>query len=175
MNSFDAVYESLPGDGWLTRPEAELLWRAANLADGPILEIGSYKGRSTCLLGATGRPVYAVDPFDGFHSELSGDEIAAALLANLEYRRLSNVVVFRQRVEDWHPLPVNFAYLDGAHDYDGTLWQVRVALECGAKVIAAHDVNDRGEGLQVRRACLELLGQWGERVERLAVWDRRAT
>jgi hypothetical protein len=170
---FEEVYETLPSDGWLTRIEAELLWHWVNLTTGPILEVGSYRGRSTCLLGATGRPVYAVDPFDGFDRTQRGDDIARDLVANLESRGLANVVVYRQRVEDWKPQPVGFAYLDGDHTYHGTVAQVRKALLCHPTIITAHDVNDSGGGLEVKQACIDILGKFKQRMERLAVWDRR--
>lgn len=167
---FTYVYPTLPGNGWLTEPEAELLWKVANLSQGPILEVGSYHGRSTCLLAATGRQVYAVDPFDGFTSDHAGNDIEAALRLALKSRGLTNVEIFRQRVEDWKPRPVGFAYLDGDHTYIGTVAQIEAAKACGAKYIAVHDVNDKGDGAEIKRACLRLLGSWSERAERLAVW-----
>ncbi len=57
-------------DGWLTQTEAELLYGLAHNSDGPIVEIGSWHGRSTAALALgsmSGRrqPVYAIDPFVG--------------------------------------------------------------------------------------------------------------
>lgn len=174
MLTFDEVYQIMPGNGWLSRPEAELLWRTAQGCTGAILEVGSYQGRSTCLLAKLGRTLYAVDPFDGF-SELSGDEIHARLLANLRERGLFGAIVFRQRIEDWTPRPCGFAYLDGDHTYAGTLAQLDAARRCGVKVIAIHDVNDTGGGADIKKAALERLGPWRERVERLAVWYTAVT
>lgn len=171
MLTFAEAFETIPHDGWLSRAEAELLWRVASSCEGAILEVGSYQGRSTCLLAALGRPVYAVDPFDGFCADLSGDEVHMRLLANLHSRDLCNVAVYRQRVEDFRPRPCGFAYLDGDHTHDGTAAQIDVALRCGAKVIAIHDCNDDGGGAEVKRAALNWLGPWRERVERLAVWE----
>lgn len=169
--TFDDAYETLPTHGWLTRAEAELLWMAASRCTGSILEVGSYHGRSTCLLAQLGRPVYAVDPFDGFDSDLPGDEIEWRLKANLRTRNLTNVTVYRQRIEDWMARPCGFAFLDGDHTYRGTVNQIEVAQACGAQMIAIHDVNDSGGGLEVKRAVIERLGPWSERVERLAVWE----
>ncbi len=186
---FDALFDSLP-DGWLSKPEAEVLWKWVNLTEGPILEVGCYKGRSTILLAATGRAVCTVDPFNNFDSDDPGGmRIYREFYANVLERGVSiavtgegddgpapsGVTLWRQRIEDWAPRPIGFAYLDGDHTFDGTVAQVRTALACGASVIAAHDVNDRGEGKVVKRACLAHLGPWTERVERLAVWDRRKT
>jgi len=57
-------------DGWLTRSEAGTLYELARQSDGPIVEIGSYQGRSTAALALGSQagnhhPVFAVDPFIG--------------------------------------------------------------------------------------------------------------
>lgn len=167
----DQLYDSLPSNGWLTREEAELLWEVANEADGDILEVGSYHGRSTCLLGNTGRRVYAVDPFEGFSTEdPSGHETCRTLIANLLQRNLQNVEVFSRTLAEWPRRSVNFAYLDGDHTAKGTEEQISVALACGARIIAIHDVNDSGDGRIVRDVALKFLGPWRRRVGRLAVW-----
>jgi hypothetical protein len=111
-----------------------------------------------------------VDPFDGFAGGMSGDEVERRWRENLKSRGLS-AELFRQRAEDWEPRPVGFAYLDGDHSYEGTASQIRLATACGAAAVAVHDVNDTGGGVEVRDACLALLGRWHSRVERLAVWE----
>lgn len=172
MKSFDQIMFHLPKNGWLSDDEALALWTWAKRTTGAILEVGCYYGRSTCLLAELVRLVYSVDPFTGFDSgDPSGDRIEAA--ARKATARFGNVTIFRQRIEDWTPLRVGFAYLDGDHTYDGTLAQIDKALQCHPSIIAVHDVNDDGEGVKVRDAAIERLGPWTERVERLAVWDRR--
>jgi hypothetical protein len=169
--TFDEVWEMLPADGWLSRPEAECLWKWVNLAQGPILEVGVYMGRSTVLLACAGRVVYSVDPFDGFHSDLSGDQIRDRFVANLAHRKITNVFLFREKIEHYVPRRSGLGYLDGDHSYEGTRAQITKALGAGCKIICVHDVNDDGGGKHVKRACLEMLGPWKERVERLAVWE----
>lgn len=173
---FEDVYYDLPKNGWLSKPEAELLWRIAGGVSGPILEVGCYYGRSTCLLAALGRSVHSVDPFTGFDDgDPSGDAIHAAFLANLAERNLTDVTWYRQRIEDWTPpeaTTFGFAYLDGDHTYEGTKSQIKAALAAGVRRIAVHDVNDDGEGAAVKRACMiQFGGEWVERVERLAYWE----
>ena len=173
--TFEEVYATLP-DGWLTEPEARLLWDTAQKAEGPILECGAYKGRSTVLLACTGRHVYTVDPFDGFDSDLTGKEVETIFWNNLKGRGLHNVLLFRCRIETWGPLKVGFAYLDGEHTYKGTQAQIEKALQClttSPHYIGLHDVNDSGQGTEVKRAALEILGPWAERTERLAIWGPR--
>lgn len=203
--TFDEAFASIPGNGWLSREEAELLWRVAQEvpADRAILEVGVFEGRSTCLLAETGRTVYCVDPFAGFSTEdpggtathknwlanvtgrgydvsdrtpplshhLPSARSGFIFITDMEVGGKGLVHLYRQKIEDWSPIPVDLAYLDGDHTYAGTRVQVQKALLCNPKVICAHDVNDSGGGVEVKRACLELLGPWDERAERLAMWN----
>jgi hypothetical protein len=170
--TFADVYDGLP-DGWLTRDEAELLWRYASRAAGPFVEVGSYNGRSSVLLGSVALAketrLYCVDPWpNDFGDAVSGDE---------RFRRWQDntrdlpVIAMRMRVEEWLPIRASLLYLDGDHTYQGTLSQTLQALRCHPDYVLVHDCNDVGEGAEVRRACLEILGPWHERVERLAAWE----
>jgi len=170
MKTFAEIYETLPGNGWLSKNEASLLYWHCSQMQGPILEVGCYEGRSSVLLASFGRPLYCVDPFDREDTATDGDKIEEAWHVNMRSRELFHAVLFKQPIEEWEVRPVEFAYLDGEHSYDGTIVQIEKAQACGAKVIAVHDVNDSGGGFQVKRAAVEALGQWTDRVERLAVW-----
>lgn len=178
VKTFNEVYETLPARGWLTENEARFLWQWTRFGSGPILEVGSYCGRSTVLLAATGREIHAVDPFSGFLEEdASGDSVYDTLMRNLAEREIGNVTVHRVKVEDFPgdrviPRWFTAAYLDGDHTYRGTLAQIEKAKSLGAKVFILHDVNDSGDGKEVKRAAVEALGDWDARVERMAVWLR---
>jgi hypothetical protein len=151
--TFDEVFETIPTTGWLTKPEAKLLYDVASSIAGPILEVGCYYGRSTCLLAALGRPVYTVDSFNNFDSDCpDGERIFKQFNENLLLRRISNVRLFKCRIEDWMGLPVEFAYLDGDHTRQGTLNQIQAALECGAVEICLHDYSNSGGGREVKEA-----------------------
>lgn len=170
MHTFEKVFASLPGDGWLTEGEARLLYDEAKDCDGDILEVGCFKGRSTCLLASFGRIVRTVDPFEGFSDSEPWFKIYAAFLNNINARKLKNVRLYRIAIERWKPWPVGFAYLDGDHTAIGTEAQILKAKECGAKVIAIHDVANNGGGRIVRDVALRMLGPWHKKVERMAVW-----
>lgn len=200
--SFEAAWAAVPARGWLTEAEGRLLYRAAAETAGPLLEVGCYHGRSSALLAALGRPLHCVDPFRDFDTaDPSGEATLAgwrAVMAERGHRVLefpnqlglielaertgairtmadrpaADVFLFRQRVEDWAPRPVGFAYLDGDHTFEGSVRQAEIAVACGARVIAAHDVNDGGLGRLVRDGMVKVLGPFAERVERLAVWRR---
>lgn len=169
--TFEEIYATLPGNGWLSEDEARLLYSAAQETEGAILEVGCYQGRSSVLLASFGRLLFCVDPFDrGDTAGEDGGIVEAAWRRNVAY---PHVILFKVPIEEWGTRPVGFAYLDGDHSYQGTLDQIEKALECRANVIAIHDVNDSGGGLEVKRAAVETLGDWDERVERLAVWRRK--
>ena len=63
--TFEEAWEQV-ADGWLTEPEARLLWETALLTQGRILEVGVYRGRSITLLAQLNREMITVDPFDNF-------------------------------------------------------------------------------------------------------------
>lgn len=59
-------------DGWLAADEAEWLFGQACLAPaGSIVEVGSYRGRSTVLLAQTGKNVIAVDPLTPIQDQIN--------------------------------------------------------------------------------------------------------
>jgi hypothetical protein len=172
--------------GWLDWAEAILLVAAAEETSGRIVEIGSYMGRSAILLGQLTsmsyehiqggqksvklpREVLCVDPWDDkFSTDMAGQTIYLKFLANTHW--LPNVVPIRSRVEDWKPVSAGFVYCDGDHSYDGTVHQLKKALECKPSAIAVHDVCSAGGGLLVQEAALSVLGRWSEKEGKMAVW-----
>ena len=172
--TFEEMYQLLPGNGWLTKDEAQLIYRVMLLVNGPVLEVGAYEGRSTSLLAycSKGHTVHTVDPFKGFNDQdMDGKRTKAAFNKNIDDRNLLHVHLHEMKIEDWQPRPVKLAYLDGDHTYTGTKTQLRKALECKPEHILVHDVNDTGDGLHIKKACIETLGHYNQRVDRLAWWD----
>lgn len=175
--TFEELYDWIPGNGWLSREEAQLLYSYIPLDadEQSALEVGCYKGRSTVLLSHLFKKVYAVDPMIGFdQDDPTGEKTLADFHENIRCREIKNVEFYRERIEVWNIrpqyLPISFAYLDGEHTYQGTLNQIAVAKNCKARHIAIHDVNDVGEGEAIKKAALEMLGPWSQRVGRLALW-----
>ncbi len=189
MKTFNEVYETLPGTGWLTKPEAELLYRIASQAEGPILEVGCYHGRSTALLASLGRVMYCVDPFNDFDSDdHSGIKTKACFIENITTRghtllfgsntRASAILdvppfdpaiyLFQQKIEQWSPRYAGFAYLDGDHTLKGTLAQIDAALDVDVKSFCIHDYADSGGGLEVKKALDYRSIKVTERVDRMA-------
>jgi hypothetical protein len=160
--------DAVPGfksiDGFLTVAEGEVLFAYAKaVTDGCIVEVGSYRGRSTAALcagvsaGPTTEgepvPVYAVEPhekFIGVRGGKFGPGDRREFFKNMVEHRLVRFVrllnaTSRVVTPGWHT-PVSMLYLDGDHRYDATLadfesW--RPHLVEGAAVLFA-DAHDDG-------------------------------
>lgn len=135
--------------GWLTDAQARSLWDAAAgvAPGGRIVEIGSFRGRSTIVLASAAREgvaIVAVDPHGGGDRgprEISpdagrGEEDHAAFWENLRRagvgERVAHVRASSACALDSVPGPVDVLYVDGAHRYaparaDIELWGARVA------------------------------------------------
>ena len=71
-----ATTSDLPGEGWLTDAQARRLADAgARAAGGTVVEIGSFRGRSTIVLARAAGSVVSIDPHAG--SDRGPQEIAA--------------------------------------------------------------------------------------------------
>lgn len=155
-------------DGWLTELEGSALFHAAAHGpyEGKIVEIGSFKGRSTIWLASgskrTGRElVYAVDTHMGSPEHQPGGEFASHMPAEgtTEFAFRENI---RQAgLEDWVvPLvmsssdalsswrdPIRLLFIDAEHTYEAVRndfmgWQKHVII---GGLVAFHDV-DRWDG-----------------------------
>lgn len=149
-------------DGWLTDREARLLFDAAiaTPADGVIVEIGSYCGRSMEILAASGRKVICVDPLadgsqTGYHKICEQQaEILAANVArhpNVEWRRVEST-------KCQLPRRVDLLYIDGNHDGSAPMYDFRHfarKLAPGALVLF-HDREEAGP-----KAAIEILEKAG--------------
>jgi predicted O-methyltransferase YrrM len=145
-------------EGWLGADEAWALRQAVATIPGSgpvrVVEIGSWKGRSTIALasGAAARPaggvVHAIDPHrGGVAHRLSGEaDSYDAFLANIDRAGVRHLVdpirstsaVARRRVPDDS---VHVLFLDGSHRYHDVLYDTEAwepALRAGARV-AFHD------------------------------------
>ena len=149
---FAAVEDAIVDvDGWLTPAQARRLWDAARAVRAParIVEIGSFRGRSTIVLArgaAAGVEVVAIDPHAGTDRgprqitgpAAEGQADHRAFIANLRRGavedRVRHVREFSQRAAALESVdgPVDLLYVDGAHGYraaqaDIESWGGRVA------------------------------------------------
>ena len=149
--------------GFLTEREARFLAlvAACTPADGVILEIGSFKGKSTVGLASVALryglgPVVAVDPhsspsvtdpgvgaagtsWDDFQGSLRAAGVASAVEAHRAYSR--------DLARGWNR-PIRFLWIDGDHTYRGAKADLDLFarfLVPGA-IVALHDVLHMFEG-----------------------------
>ncbi len=155
-------------DGWLSRREAELLYKLARNADDAVVEIGAWQGRSTTALAlgalaGRGATIYAVDSFIGpqtgaFRTTLDNDPAnlpcsPERLRANLDAAGVNGQVVIvpkpsQEALADV-PLECGLLFVDGAHDYasvcrDLDLYLPRVRV---GGFVVLHDVHAADMGV----------------------------
>jgi predicted O-methyltransferase YrrM len=91
--------------GFMPADEGLMLWRAAMAApDGPLLEVGSYCGKSACYLGAAaqarGLTLFCVDHHRGSEENQAGWEHHEADLVDPEVGALDTLPFFRRTVHE---------------------------------------------------------------------------
>jgi predicted O-methyltransferase YrrM len=131
MQTIEDILTSV--DGWLNPKEARLLYRLAShcVGRGAIVEIGSWKGKSTICLArgslAGGKAkIHAIDPHTGSpeHSREFGvvwtfDEFRR----NIENAGMTEMVIphvdYSDAVARKFDEPVELIFIDGLHEYEG--------------------------------------------------------
>lgn len=166
-------------EGWLTDDQITRLHAAATAAPpgGRIVEIGSFRGRSTVVLGSAapeGCEVVAIDPhagndrgpqeIEGFEAEAATDnEVFEANLAAAGVR--DRVVHHREFSDRAHHLvadPLDVLFIDGAHRFaparaDIRDWGARVAP--GGRMLIHDSFSSVGVTLAILAELL-VSGRW---------------
>jgi hypothetical protein len=159
--------DALGIQGWMR--ECELKWLYdQSLEMNSVLEIGSWKGRSTYALccGCRGE-VYAVDHFLGSreHAMLlaSGSHVCldnpfGEFVSNME--GFENISLFRGSSKEASkseliPDVVDMVFIDGDHTYEGVMDDLRLWAHRAGKLLCGHDFNE----VQVREALVDFFHQ----------------
>ncbi len=150
-------------DGWLTYKEGLFLYKNALKSKGTIVEIGSWKGKSTiCLgLGAKNTTIYAIDPHTGSNEDKKTktfkDFIKNIKLYVVEDKVIPIVKKSEYVVKNWTK-KIDFLWIDGSHEYsdvkkDILLWEKHLTV---GGLIALHDtVFQRGPKVAARRFIIK--------------------
>lgn len=151
-DSIKELEDVYPLPGLLTPAEVDCLYRLGqfNHCHGAIVEIGSWKGKSTVALarGAAkvhDAKVYAIDPHKPLPAEGYTEDTEAEFMANIKKSGVAQGVVpmimtSEQAARGWNQ-PVRLLWIDGDHRYepaklDFTLWEPHVVV---GGIIAMHD------------------------------------
>jgi MMP 1-O-methyltransferase len=107
--------------GWLTDEEGEALYELARACrgEGVIVEIGSWKGKSTVCLGLGSQagnsvPLYAIDPHADYRFGDFKDNVERAGIAEL----VRPIASLSQPAADDFDEPIELLFVDGSHEYD---------------------------------------------------------
>lgn len=165
--------------GWFSEKEIVTLYLfAKNLPDkASILEIGSYRGRSSNAIGhaikGTGKTLYCLDVWRDFEKQgIRKDDKSAEFLPPTDFAIFEdflketewfseNIRVLRGSTRQFRDfLPPNFfsmIFIDGAHDYENAFRDISAALKCLRKggLICGHDFISNAPG--VIKAVNELI------------------
>jgi predicted O-methyltransferase YrrM len=144
-------------EGMVSFDEAVLLYHLAReVHSGCIVEVGSYRGRSSVFLGrgsldGANAPVYAIDPHKSFIGVLGGvfgPKDRTAFYRSMLDNECSEIVsLINLSSECFSPLwsePISFLWIDGDHSYDGvkrdfSCWLPHLAINA---TIAFDDATD---------------------------------
>jgi len=131
MNTVERLTATV--EGWLNPSEGRILFRLAKQCSGRgvIVEIGSWKGKSTIWLGKgskTGKraQIHAIDPHTGSpqHREAMGEVWTfEEFKRNIKNAEIDDIVVphvnFSDAVAKEFEQPVELVFIDGLHEYEG--------------------------------------------------------
>ncbi len=147
-------------EGFLRSPMQERwLFKAARSlpAGASVVEVGSFKGRSTGCLGAgvksRGGHVWAIDRFEGDGGAYGDNRFLKEFQANMDRLGLGEVVSpvqadSRAAARDWDR-SIHLLFLDGSHEYDDVTadFEAFFPFVVDGGLVAFHDVGPEEPGV----------------------------
>ena len=155
-------------ENWFHNESCDRLAQLARQVDhipGVILEIGSWEGKSTCVLANALRPriVHAVDTWQGSPNEISAElaaarDVHATFANNVKVLTGGNVVEHRMGWREYmagHGGPIALVFIDAEHTYREVYDTIKAVLPFMSPggVICGDDAHHP----PVARAVMELL------------------
>jgi predicted O-methyltransferase YrrM len=151
--------------GWLRSEDALKLYELAYFVDGPILEIGSYHGKSAIVMATAARDsgrrakVYSLD--------VDGSALRAARKAAADHGVADRVTFVRGTARAffraWRAFEPSLVFVDGDHTYAGVRGDLKIlrGRVPNGTILLFHDFNDPLAGdpndaeFAVREAVME--------------------
>jgi predicted O-methyltransferase YrrM len=166
--------QSVPG--WFDEVSAATFWGViSDVRPHTVVEIGSYLGRSTCLMGlalkqfGTDPELIAIDPHTGDRQNLEG--LGVDTIPTLDLFRVytagagirdlldERVMLSDDAAKGWDGRAIDFLFVDGWHSYDAVVNDARnFASLLGPNGVVCFDDYGSYEDVRaaVRDACREL-------------------
>ena len=185
-HAIDAVWNAAsPIHGWLDDHEGQALWEWTRMTKLDVLEVGSWKGRSSTYLGAAVqstkqyRHAFCVDHFKGSreHESMFGKDIWTfpEFMENMIRLELLGWVIpitvtSQEAVRGWNR-PLGLVFIDGGHDadlvkIDVEAWEPHLAV---GGVIAFHDAGMAG--VDAGTDYIESTGRYRREPNRGHIWN----
>jgi predicted O-methyltransferase YrrM len=158
---FSAVYPSIDKvEGFLKSPHQEK-WFYKSARQAPdravIVEIGSFKGRSTVSFGygceGTEKHIYAIDLFEGDGKDYGQGEFQKIFQSNVDRCGLTQYVTAIKKhslevAKAWDK-PIDILFIDGSHEYEDVKADFDAFYPFVKKngIIAFHDIKGKWDGV----------------------------
>lgn len=158
---FNSVYPLIDTvEGFLKSPKQERwFFKAARQApqDAVIVEIGSFKGRSTVSFGfgckGTQKHIYAIDLFEGDGADYGDGDFQKIFQSNVDRCGLTPYITSIKKhsasvASSWVK-PIDILFIDGSHEYDDVKSDFEAFYPHVKKngIIAFHDIKGKWDGV----------------------------
>lgn len=143
-------------EGWMTAEELLWLRETAKGMSGGIVEVGSWKGRSTKELLESGHAVVAVDHFQGSpdpgddtHALAQEEDIYAEFMANVGHYPNLRVLKLAslEAAGKLNGGQADMVFIDASHDYQDVKADIAAWLPKTRKMICGHDYSPGWPGV----------------------------
>ena len=138
-------------EGWITDDECSLLYNIAKNCKGNIVEIGSWKGKSTVSMGKGSKQgnnvnIYAIDPHTGHEEQNLNEKWTFDIFKeNIKKAKIDDIVIpiiksSKDANKGWNK-QIHFLFIDGCHQYKNVIQDFKLwsPFLVDGGIIALHD------------------------------------